>query len=50
MKKEALGDALRAFVGTQLKAHGLLVSAGADIVRSALRKQCTVSELKVNYG
>jgi hypothetical protein len=31
------------------KAHGLLVSADADIVRSGLRKQCTVSELKVNY-
>jgi hypothetical protein len=31
------------------EAHGLLVSAGADILRSAPRKQCTVGELKVNY-
>jgi hypothetical protein len=31
------------------KAHGLLVSAGADILRSAQRKQCAVRELKVNY-
>lgn len=32
------------------EAHGLLVSAGAGILRSAPRKQCTVGELKVNYG
>jgi hypothetical protein len=37
------------FSGRAVKAHGLLVSAGADVLRSGLGMQCTVSELKVNY-